>query len=215
MLKTRPTRILIADDHAVTRHGLKEILAEELQPAEFGQAEDGPQALRLMSKQKWDAVVLDITMPGMNGLEVLEDLKNVRPNLPVLVLSMHPENQYGIRALQAGASGYLNKDADPEELVTAVRRVLAGQKYITPSLADGMASRLADGHKGLPHERLSPRERQVMLMLAVGKTVSGIAKELSRSVKTITTHRAHILKKMRMKANANLTLYCVENNLLD
>jgi DNA-binding NarL/FixJ family response regulator len=214
-MKTGPTRILIADDHAVTRHGLKQILAEEFQPAEFAEAEDGPQTLKLVSKQKWDVLVLDITMPGMNGLEVLKDLKNLRPNLPVLVLSMHPEDQYGIRTLKAGASGYLTKEADPDELVAAVRRVLAGRKYISPSLADDMACRLADGHEGLPHERLSDRELQVMLMLAAGKAVSEIAEDLSLSVKTITTHRTHILKKMKMKTNADLTRYCMENNLLD
>ncbi len=215
MMKTGPTRILIADDHAVTRCGLKEILAEEFPRAEFGEAEDGPQTLRLILKQKWDVVVLDITMPGMNGLDVLKNLKNLRPNLPVLVLSMHPEDQYGIRTLKAGASGYLNKDADPEELVKAVKTVLAGRKYISPALADGMASRLADGHEGLPHEKLSDREYQVMVMLAAGKTVSGIAKDLSRSVKTITTHRGHILKKMKMKTNADLTRYGMENKLVD
>ncbi len=215
MMKTGPTRILIADDHAVTRHGLKQILAEEFQPAAFGEAEDGPHTLRLISKQKWDVLVLDITMPGMNGLEVLKDLKNLRPNLPVLVLSMHPEDQYGIRTLQAGASGYLNKEADPRELVAAVRRVLAGRKYVTPSLADGMATRLADGHEGLLHEKLSDREYQVMAMLAVGKAVSEIAKDLSRSVKTITTHRTHILDKMNMKTNADLTRYAMKNKLVD
>lgn len=215
MMKTGPTRILIADDHAVTRCGLKDILAEEFQPAEFGEAEDGPQTLRLILKQKWDVVVLDITMPGMNGLDVLKNLKNLRPKLPVLVLSMHPEDQYGIRTLKAGASGYLTKEADPDELVAAVKRVLAGRKYVTPSLADGMASRLADGHEGLPHEKLSDREYQVMVMLASGKAVSGIAEDLSRSVKTITTHRGHILKKMKMKTNADLTRYAMENKLVD
>lgn len=215
MMKTGLTRILIADDHAVTRCGLKEILAEEFPHAEFAEAEDGPHTLRLISKQKWDILVLDITMPGMSGLEVLKNIKNLRPNLPVLVLSMHPEDQYGIRTLKAGASGYLNKEADPDELVAAVRRVLAGQKYVSPALADGMASRLADGYEGLPHEKLSDREYQVMVMLASGKTVSGIAKDLSRSVKTITTHRAHILEKMKMKANADLTRYGMVNKLVD
>lgn len=208
-------RILIADDHAVVRCGLKEILAEEFQPAEFGEAEDGPQTLRLIMKQKWDVVLLDITMPGMNGLEVLKNLKSMRPNLPVLMLSMHPEDQYAVRALKAGASGYLTKETAPEELVAAVTKALARQKYVSPSLAEGLALRLADGCEGPLHQKLSDREYEVMVMLASGKTASEISEEMSLSVKTVSTYRSRILEKMKMKTNADLTRYAMENKLVD
>lgn len=208
-------RILIADDHAVVRCGLKEILAEEFQPAEFGEAEDGPQTLKLVSKQKWDVVLLDITMPGMNGLEVLKNLKSMRPNLPVLMLSMHPEDQYAVRALKAGASGYLTKETAPEELVAAVTKALARQKYVSPSLAEGLALRLADGCEGPLHQKLSDREYEVMVMLASGKTASEISEEMSLSVKTVSTYRSRILEKMKMKTNADLTRYAMENKLVD
>ncbi len=214
-MRTGPVRILIADDHAVVRRGLKEILAEEYKLAEFGEAEDGPQTLKLVSKQKWDAVLLDITMPGMSGLDVLKDLKSVHPNLPVLVLSMHPEDQYARRCLKAGASGYLTKETAPEELVKAVKKILAGGKYVSESLAEGLAYRLADDYEGPPHERLSDREHQVMLKLGDGKAVSEIAEELSLSKQAISTYRSRILAKMNMKTNADLMRYVIENDLLD
>lgn len=214
-MKPRPMRILIADDHAVVRHGLKEILAEEFRPAEFGEAQDGPQTLRLIMKQKWDVVVLDITMPGMSGLDVLKNLKNARPNLPAIVLSMHPEDQYALRALKAGASGYLTKETAPEELVAAVKKALAGKKYVSASLAEGLALRLADGCEGPPHQELSDREYEVMVMLASGKAVSEISEELSLSIKTVSTYRSRILEKMKMNTNADLTRYAMENKLVD
>ena len=214
-MRTGPVRILIADDHTVVRRGLREILAEEFRPSEFGEAEDGPQTLKLVSKRKWDVVLLDITMPGMSGLDVLKNLRSVRPNLPVLVLSMHPEDQYALRALKAGASGYLTKETAAEDLVTAVRKVLSGGKYVSESLAEGLAFRLADDYEGPPHEKLSDREHQVMLMLGCGKAVSEIADELSLSVAAVSTYRRRVLNKMGMKTNAELMRYAIENELVD
>lgn len=208
-------RFLIADDHAVVRRGLREILEEEIPGAEFGEAADTREALEQIRKHDWDVVVLDITMPGGSGLDVLRDSKGIRPNLAVLVLSMHPEDQYAVRALKAGAAGYLTKESAPEELVTAIRTILAGRKYVSASLAQGLALRLANGNDGPLHETLSDREHEVMLMLAAGTMVSHIAEELSLSVKTVSTYRTRILDKMGMKTNADLTRYAMENDLLD
>lgn len=208
-------RVLIADDHAVVRRGLMEILEEEFPGVEFGQAADTPEALQQLRRHKWDVVMLDITMPGGSGLDVLRDSKSLHPNLPVLVLTMHPEEQYALRALKAGAAGYLTKEKAPEELITAVKTVLAGRKYVSASLAQDLASRLeADSERPI-HEALSDREHEVMLMIASGKTVSQVAEELSLSVKTVSTYRARILKKMGMKTNADLTRYAMESKLLD
>ena len=208
-------RFLIADDHAVVRRGLREILEEEIPGAEFGEAADTREALEQIRKHDWDVVVLDITMPGGSGLDVLRDSKGIRPNLAVLVLTMHPEDQYAVRALKAGAAGYLTKESAPEELVTAIRTILAGRKYVSASLAQGLALRLANGNDGPLHETLSDREHEVMLMLAAGTMVSHIAEELSLSVKTVSTYRTRILDKMGMKTNADLTRYAMENDLLD
>jgi len=208
-------RFLIADDHAVVRRGLREILEEEFPGAEFGEAADTREALEQIRKHDWDVVILDITMPGGSGLDVLRDSKGIRPNLAVLVLSMHPEDQYAVRALKGGAAGYLTKESAPEELVTAIRTILAGRKYVSASLAQGLALRLANGNDGPLHETLSDREHEVMLMLAAGGMVSQIAEELSLSVKTVSTYRTRILDKMGMKTNADLTRYAMENDLLD
>lgn len=207
-------RVLIADDHAVVRRGLREILEEEFHGAEFGEAVDTREALEQIRKHDWDVVILDITMPGGSGLDVLRDSKGIRPNLAILVLSMHPEDQYAVRALKAGAAGYLTKESAPEELVTAIRTILAGRKYISASLAQGLALRLANDNDGPLHETLSDREHDVMLMIASGNTVSQIAEELSLSVKTVSTYRTRILNKMGMKTNADLTRYAMENDLL-
>ena len=208
-------RVLIADDHAVVRRGLREILEEEFPGAEFGEAADTREALEQIRKHDWDVIILDITMPGGSGLDVLRDSKGIRPNLAVLVLSMHPEDQYAVRALKAGAAGYLTKESAPEELVTALRTILAGRKYVSASLAQGLALRLANGNDGPLHETLSDREHEVMLMLAAGRMVSQIAEELSLSVKTVSTYRTRILDKMGMKTNADLTRYAMEHDLLD
>jgi len=208
-------RILIADDHALVRRGLREILTEEFPEAEVGEAETVPQTLQQIHSRQWDVVVLDITMPDGSGLDVLNDVKTTRPNLPVLVLSMHPEEQYALRALKAGAAGYLTKETATTELVAAVRKVLAGQKYVSAALAERLAADLSAGGEGPRHQALSDREYQVMLMIASGKSVSEVAEELSLSVKTVSTHRWHILKKMGMKTNADLTRYAMEMGLLD
>lgn len=206
-------RILIADDHPVVRKGLRQILSEEPDIEVVGEAQNCQEVLELVRKQHWDIVVLDITMPGRGGLDVLKELKHEHPKLPVLMLSVHPENQYAVRALKAHASGYLTKDSAPEELVKAIRKILRGGKYISLTLADKLAFDLeAETEKPL-HETLSDREYQVMLMIASGKTVSQIAEELSLSVKTIGTYRARILEKMKMKTNAELTHYVIKNNL--
>jgi two-component system, NarL family, invasion response regulator UvrY len=208
-------RILLTDDHAVVRQGLKLILADHFKKAIFGEARDAQEAFARITKDKWDVVVLDITMPGRSGLEVLQEIKRLRPKLPVLVLSMHPEDQFAVRMLKAGAAGYLTKESAGEELVGAIQKVMAGGRYISPSLAERMASYLNTDLRKVPHERLSDREFLILRMIASGKQVSQIGKELSLSVKTISTYRARILQKMHMQNNAELTHYAVQQGLVD
>lgn len=206
-------RILITDDHAVVRQGLKQILAEEFTRAEFGEASNVQEAIDKVWKENWDVVVLDITMPGRSGLEVLKEIKKSRPKLPVLMLSMHPEDQFAVRLLKIGASGYMTKESAPQELVGAVKKVVAGGRYVSPALAEKMASYLAIDVQTPPHERLSDREFLVLRLIASGKTPTVIAKELGLSVKTISTYRMRILEKMSMANNAELTHYAIQNNL--
>ncbi len=208
-------KILIADDHPIVRKGLKEILSEHPDMKVLGEAQNSHEVLTLIRKEDWDVVVLDITMPGRDGLDVLKDLKKARPKLPVLVLSIHPEEQYGVRALKAGASGYLTKESAPDRLVSAIRKILERGKYVSPSLAEKLAFDLEKNAQKLPHERLSDREYQVLAMIASGKTVGEIGQELSLSVKTISTYRSRILPKMGMKSNAELTHYAIKNKLID
>lgn len=208
-------RILVADDHAVVRQGVKQILADVSDMAVKDEAQNGSETLEKVLQHDYDVVLLDISMPGRSGLEVLEDIKNQRPKLAVLILSMHPEEQYALRALRAGASGYLTKASAPQELIGAIRKVAGGGKYVTSSLAEKLADELETDTEKLPHERLSNREHQVMLMLAEGKSVSDIADELCLSVKTISTYRTRIMAKMGMKKNAELTLYAVHNKLIN
>jgi two-component system invasion response regulator UvrY len=207
-------KVLIADDHAVVRRGLRQILEDEVDMEVAGEAQNAQEALDLVSKKKCDVLVLDIEMPGRSGFDVLIDLKKRRPKLPVLVLSIHPEEQFAVRVLRVGAMGYLSKESAPEELVKAIRRVHSGRKYLSASIADELASELDKGTAEALHSTLSNREFEVLLMIAAGKTVSQIAKELSLSVKTISTNRARILTKMRMKTNAELTRYAIENKLV-
>jgi DNA-binding NarL/FixJ family response regulator len=208
-------RILIADDHAILRRGLKEILVRELAGAVCGEAEDAQQVLAQVQSHDWDLLLLDISMPGRSGLDVLRDLKTVRPKLPVLVLSMHPEDQYGKRILKAGASGYMNKKSAPEELVKAIRKVLAGGRYVSPALAEKLALDLRDDAVRPVHGTLSDREFEVLRMIASGKTVSQIAGELHLSVATVSTYRARILEKMNMTTTAELMHYALSNHLVD
>ncbi len=206
-------KILIADDHPIVRQGLKQILSEEPDIGVVGEAQNSQEVLELVRKQDWDIVILDITMPGRGGLDVLKELKHERPKLPILMLSVHPEDQYAVRALKAHASGYMTKDSAPEELVKAIRKILRGGKYISSTLAEKLAFDLETETEKPLHETLSDRESQVMLMIASGKTISQIAEELSLSGKTIGTYRTRILEKMKMKTNAELTHYVIKNNL--
>ncbi len=208
-------KILIADDHRMFREGLKHILAEYPDLVVADEANNGQEVLDKIWKNNYDMVLLDITMPGMTGLEALKQLKNDKPKLPVLILSMHPEEQYAIRVLRAGASGYLTKESAPDELITAIRKISQGRKYITPSLAERLASEFeADSEKPL-HDILSDREYQVLRMIAAGKTVKHIAKELSLSIKTVSTYRTRIMEKMKMKTNAEVMHYVIKHQLLD
>ena len=208
-------RILLADDHAVVRHGLRQILADDFKRATFGEARNAQEALDLVWKQDWDVVVLDVTMPGRSGLEVLREIKKFKPKLPVLVLSMHPENQFAVRVLKRGASGYMTKESAPDELVGAIKKVLTGGRYISPSLAEKLATYLASDTQKPPQELLSDREFQVLRLIASGKIVSEIARELSLSVKTISTYRTRILEKMGLRNNAELMHYAMQHQLVE
>lgn len=208
-------KILLADDHAVVRKGLKQILADEFKRAIFGEARNATEALDLIWKEHWDVVVLDITMPGRSGLEVLREIKRHKPRTPVLVLSMHPENQFAVRVLKRGASGYMTKESAPDELVGAIRKVLAGGRYVSTSLAEKLATYVSDDAQKPPQELLSDREFQVLRLIAAGKIVSEIAKELSLSVKTISTYRTRILEKMGLRNNAELMHYAMQHQLVD
>jgi DNA-binding NarL/FixJ family response regulator len=208
-------RILIADDHAILRRGLKEILVRELEGAVCGEANDATEVLARIQDGDWDLAILDITMPGRSGLDVLRDLKAARPKLPVLVLSMYPEDQYAKRILRAGASGYMNKESAPEELIKAVRKVLGGGRYVSAALAEKLASDLS-ADTGRPiEEALSDREFEVLRMIAAGKTVSQIAEDLHLGVTTVSTYRARILEKMNMATTAELMHYALYNHLID
>ena len=197
------------------RHGLKQILAEEFKKAIFGEARNATEALDLVWKENWDVAVLDITMPGRSGLEVLREIKKSKPKLPVLVLSMHPENQFAVRVLKRGAAGYMTKESASAELVGAVRKVLAGGRYVSNSLAEKLATYLANDNQKPPQELLSDREFQVLRLIASGKIVSEIARELSLSVKTISTYRTRILEKMGLRNNAELMHYAMQHQLVE
>src|SRR5579859_7505439 len=208
-------KVLIADDHAVVRQGLRRILTEIPELNVVGEAQDGQSALSLVRAEPWDVLVLDLSMPGRGGLDILKEMKRLRPQMPVLVLSMHPEDQFAVRMLKAGAAGYLTKESAGNELVGAIEKVVSGGRYISSSLAERMASYLDLDVQKAPHERLSDREFLVLRMIASGKTVSQIAQELFLSVKTISTYRARVLEKMDMQNNAELTHYAVQKGLVD
>jgi len=208
-------RVLIVDDHAVVRRGLQQILSDEYEDVVFGEASNATEALELVTRKKWDVIILDITMPGRSGLDVLKEIKREQPAVPVLVLSIHPEDQFATRVLKAGAAGYMTKESAPDDLVTAIDRVRAGRKYVSPSLAELLAEDLErEGPADEPHKRLSDREFEVLLLIAAGKTVSEIADELGLSVKTISTYRARILEKVHMKSNAELMHYALKHGLV-
>lgn len=208
-------RILIADDHPVFRQGLRQILNEASDMVVTDEVSDGLEVLGRVRAGCCDVILLDISLPGRNGIDILKQLKKERPKLPVLMLTMHPEEQYAIRALKAGASGYLTKESTPDELITAIRKVSAGGKYVSSSLAETLAYELGRMDEKAPHETLSDREYQIMLLIASGKTVTEIAETLSLSIKTVSTYRSRILEKMRMKNSAELTYYAIKNQLVD
>ena len=208
-------RILIADDHTIVREGLKQILAETSDMMVADEATNGLEALDKVARQDFNVVLLDISMPGRNGLDVLRQLKAEHPGVPVLILSMYSEEQYAMRALRAGAAGYLTKDSAAEELILAIRKISSGRKYLGPSLAEKLAVYLEHGEDTPLHETLSDREFQVMCLIASGKAVKEIGNELNLSVKTISTYRTRIMEKMRMKTNAALTHYVIQNRLIE
>lgn len=208
-------KILITDDHAVLRRGLKQILEDGFGKIQFGEAANAGEAIAAVAKEAWDLVVLDITMPGRSGLDALKEIKSLKPATRVLVLSVHSEDQFATRVLKAGASGFLNKDSAPEELVKAARKVLAGGRYVSAALAEKLAGTLDKKTAELPHQTLSDREFQVLRMIGSGQTVGEIAVELSLSVKTVSTYRARLLEKMDLHTNAELTRYAFENKLVE
>ena len=215
MTEKSTIRVFIADDHAIVREGLKQILAESPDMIVAGEAENGLDAIKLFRKSKCHVMLLDISMPDRSGIDVLKQVKKENPEIAVLMLSMHREDQYAIRSLKAGASGYLTKQSAPKELVTAIRQVATGQKYVSAALAQELASALGDDHETPLHDTLSDREYQTLTMIASGKTVSVIAEELSLSVKTISEYRSRLLVKMKLKNSAELTHYAIKNQLIE
>ena len=208
-------KVLIADDHPVVRQGLRQMLALETDLTVVGEARNGQEVVELSRRVPWEVAVLDYNMPGKNGLELIKELRQRYPGRAVLVLSMYPEDRYAVRALKAGAAGYLTKESAPEELVSAIRKVAGGGRYVTPTLGEKLALELED-NRGKPlHETLSDREYQVMWMIASGKTVRQIADELFLSPNTVSTHRTRILRKMNMKGNAELMHYAIAHHLVD
>ena len=208
-------RILIADDHAILRDGLINSLTRAFPEAEFGEAGSSSAILPLIRNEKWDLVILDINLPGRNGLEVLKDIKECNPEIPVVILSMYPEDQFAIRSIKAGASAYITKDTAFPELINAIRTIIEKKQYITSSIASLLTSEIRGNTSKQLHETLSDREFQVFKMIASGKTISIIANELSLSVKTISVYRTNILQKMNLKNNAEIIFYAFKNNLTE
>ena len=215
MSTAKPYRILIVDDHAIVREGLKQILAEVSDIEVGGEADCSSRAVQMARKEPWDLVLMDISMPDRSGLETLEILKKEHPGIKVLMLSMHRETQYAVRALKSGAAGYLNKQSAPDQLVDAIRLVASGKKYISAEVAQELANEVSGERTGLLHETLSNREYQTLCMIASGLPVSAIADKLALSVKTISMYRARMLQKMQLKNNAEITHYVMKHGLLD
>jgi len=215
MTQKATIKVFIADDHAIVREGLKQILAETPDIVVAGEAENGVDAVKLFRKSGCHVMLLDISLPDRNGIDVLKQIKKDKPEQAVLMLSMHREDQYAIRSLKAGAAGYLTKQSAPRELVTAIRQVAGGLKYISAALAQELANHVGDDHETPPHDTLSDREYQTLTMIASGKTVGDIARELSLSVKTVSEYRARLLVKMGLKNSAELTHYAIKNRLVE
>ncbi len=208
-------RVLITDDHAIVRHGLKQIVAETDDITVIGEADTAAQAIKLVRNTPCDVVLMDISLPDRNGIEVLKQIKKEYPKLPVLMLSMHAEREFAVRALKAGASGYLTKQSAPMQLVDAIRHVAAGKKYITLSLAEEVANMLSGDMEQPPHKLLSDREYQTLCLIASGKTLSIIATELILSPKTVSVYRARVLEKLNLKNNSDITRYAIKNQLVE
>jgi two-component system, NarL family, invasion response regulator UvrY len=211
----KPRNVLVADDHAVVRRGLRQVIADECAGALVEEAATGQEAVDAVRRQAWDAILLDINLPDKNGLEVLKEIKAVRLAVPVLILSYHAEAQYAARAYKSGAAGYLTKDSVPDELSLAIRKVLAGGRYISPSFAEQIAGHLSGEVVAAPHETLSDREHLVLCEIARGKAVSQIANELFLSVKTVSTYRARLLKKLHLSTNAELIRFAIDQRLVE
>ena len=208
-------RVMIADDHAIVRQGLRQILSDTTDMEVAGEACNGVEALHMSREGDWDVVLMDVSMPDRNGIDALKLLKKEQPRLPVLILSMYPEDQYAIRALKAGAAGYLNKQSAPDQLVTASRQVASGKKYVSASLAMELAEAIGEDSDRPLHEKLSDREYQTLCMIASGMTLTQIADELNLSVKTVSVYRARLLEKMRLRNNAELTHYGLKFGLVE
>lgn len=208
-------KVLIADDHAVVREGIKRIITDADGMTVAGEAVDGRELLTKVATGEWDVVLLDLAMPGMSGLEVLQEIRQQKPEIPVLVLSMYPEDQYAVRTLVAGASGYINKGTPPDELVTAIRTVATGRKYVTADVAEYLATHVDSVSAKPPHENLSNREYQVLCMIASGKSVTDIAQDLTLSAKTVSTYRSRILEKLEMRHNSEIIRYAIKHNLVE
>jgi len=207
-------RILIVDDHFIVRKGIHQILVEEFTDAFFDEASDAESMIQKVIENDWDLVISDISMPGRSGLDALAQLKTIKPKIPVLIMSIHPEDHYAVRVIKSGAAGYLSKDLAPEELVNAVKSVIAGKKYITPIVAEKLASAVHKNNDLPAHQHLSDREFSVLRLLASGKSVSEIAENMYLSVNTVSTYRSRLLVKMNLKTNADLTVYALEHRLI-
>lgn len=210
-----PIRVLIADDHAIVRQGLRQILSDTPDLIVAGEASDGIEVTRMVRDGVWHVVLMDVSMPDRNGIDALKLIKKEFPRLPILVLSMHPEEHYAVRALKAGAAGYLTKQSAPELLVDAIRQVASGKKYVSAAVAQQLAEAITDDDERPPHEKLSDREYQTLVLISSGKALSQIAEELSLSVKTVSVYRARLLEKMKMKNNAELTHYGLKHGLTE
>ena len=208
-------RILIADDHKIFRKGLRQTIEDNSDMTVTGEASSGNEVLSLMSRKHFDVVILDITMPGQSGLEVLKQIKAYYPNIPVIILSMHPEEQYAVRVMKAGAAGYLTKESDEDQIIEAIYKAHRGGKYITPSLAEKLAFAMEIGFEKIPHENLSDREYQVMILIGQGKSIKSIASELNLGVSTVSTYRSRIMEKTGFKNNAEIIQYVITNRLID
>lgn len=209
-------RVMITDDHAIVRQGLKQILSETSDICVTGEAETGFQAIKIVRQHEFDVMLLDISLPDRNGIEILKQIKKDKPGLAIVMLSMHNENEFSIRALKAGASGYLNKQSAPAQLVTAIRQVAAGHKYITPALAEELANAITSGASDQPlHATLSDREYQTLCMIAAGKGLTEISEEMCLSPKTVSVYRARLMEKLKLSNNSELIRYAIKHNLVD